>query len=68
MFHRLAVRTSIVAVMPSLTTTNSLADILLEPRRMAGLVSEGMLFDIGFADGIRPVPSGYRPQAAWLTT
>ena len=27
----------------------------LEPRRMRGLVSEGMLFDIGFADGIRPV-------------
>lgn len=27
----------------------------LAPRRMAGRVSEGMLFDIGFADGIRPV-------------
>ena len=27
----------------------------LEPRRMRGLVSEGMLFDIGFADGVRPV-------------
>ena len=27
----------------------------LEPRRMAGQVSEGMLFDIGYADGIRPV-------------
>ena len=27
----------------------------LEPRRMAGEVSEGMLFDIGFADGIVPV-------------
>ncbi len=27
----------------------------LEPRRMAGEVSEGMLFDIGFADGVRPV-------------
>jgi len=27
----------------------------LEPRRMAGEVSEGMLFDIGFADGITPV-------------
>ena len=27
----------------------------LEPRRMAGELSEGMLFDIGFADGITPV-------------
>ncbi len=27
----------------------------LESRRMRGIVSEGMLFDIGFADGIRPV-------------
>ena len=27
----------------------------LEPRRMRGILSEGMLFDIGFANGIRPV-------------
>jgi methionine--tRNA ligase beta chain len=27
----------------------------LEPRPMAGRVSEGMLFDIGYADGLRPV-------------
>jgi methionine--tRNA ligase beta chain len=27
----------------------------LEPRTMAGRVSEGMLFDIGYADGIKPV-------------
>ena len=27
----------------------------LAPRRMAGVVSEGMLFDIGYADGITPV-------------
>jgi len=40
----------------------------LAPRRMAGEVSEGMLFDIGYADGIlpalaqpeRPVPNGAR--------
>jgi methionine--tRNA ligase beta chain len=40
----------------------------LEPRRMAGELSEGMLFDIGYADGIvpvlatpeRPVPDGTR--------
>ena len=42
--------------------------INLEPKRLAGEVSEGMLFDIGFADGIvpalatpeRPVPDGVR--------
>lgn len=27
----------------------------LEPRKMAGEVSQGMLFDIGYADGITPV-------------
>src|SRR5260370_3638333 len=29
----------------------------LEPRKMAGEVSEGMLFDIGYADGVTPVLS-----------
>src|ERR1043165_4113455 len=29
----------------------------LEPRKMRGVVSQGMLFDIGYADGIRPVLS-----------
>jgi len=40
----------------------------LEPRKMAGEVSEGLLFDIGYADGVtpvlavpeRPVPNGTR--------
>lgn len=27
----------------------------LEPKKMAGEISEGMLFDIGFADNIKPV-------------
>jgi methionine--tRNA ligase beta chain len=27
----------------------------LRPRKMAGVMSEGMLFDIGYADGIPPV-------------
>lgn len=27
----------------------------LEPKRMAGETSEGMLFDIGYADGLAPV-------------
>lgn len=26
----------------------------LEPRRMAGVLSQGMLFDIGYADGLPP--------------
>ncbi len=40
----------------------------MEPKRMVGEVSEGMLFDLGYADGIvpalavpeRPVPDGVR--------
>ncbi len=40
----------------------------LEPRKMAGKISEGMLLDIGYADGVtpvlavpeRPVPNGTR--------
>lgn len=40
----------------------------LEPKKMAGEISEGMLFDIGYADGLtpvlavpeRPVPNGTR--------
>jgi len=40
----------------------------LEPRNMRGVLSEGMLFDIGYGDGImpvlsvpeRPVPNGTR--------
>ena len=40
----------------------------LEPRKMRGVVSRGMLFDIGFADGVKPalavpehpVPDGSR--------
>jgi tRNA-binding protein len=29
----------------------------LKPRKMAGEISEGMLFDIGYADGVTPVLS-----------
>lgn len=40
----------------------------LEPQKMAGVVSEGMLFDLGYEDGItpvlaepeKPVPNGTR--------
>ena len=27
----------------------------LEPRKVRGVLSEGMLFDIGYADGVKPV-------------
>jgi tRNA-binding protein len=39
----------------------------LAPRRMAGMVSEGMLFDIGYLDGITPVlamPETWVPDGA----
>ena len=44
--------------------------INLEPKRIMGEVSEGMLLDIGYADGIKPVlalpevevPNGSRPE------
>ena len=48
--------------------TQALFVVNLEPRKMMGELSEGMLFDIGYADGIQPVlavpesvvPSGTR--------
>ena len=48
--------------------TQALFVVNLAPRKMAGVVSEGMLFDIGYADGVepalaqpeRPVPDGCR--------
>jgi methionine--tRNA ligase beta chain len=39
----------------------------LQPRKMMGQVSEGMLFDLGFADGIKPclaVPEQSMPDGA----
>ena len=39
----------------------------LEPKKMAGHVSEGMLFDIGYADGILPalaIPERLVPDGA----
>ena len=38
-----------------LTGKQALFVVNLEPRRMAGDISEGMLFDIGYADGVTPV-------------
>ena len=52
----------------SLAGTQALFVVNLPPRRMAGEVSEGMLFDIGYSDGVlpalavpeHPVPNGSR--------
>jgi tRNA-binding protein len=38
----------------SLSGRQALFVVNLPPRKMAGEISEGMLFDIGYADGIRP--------------
>jgi tRNA-binding protein len=46
----------------------SLFVVNLEPRKICGILSEGLLFDIGYADGItpvlaileKPVPNGTR--------
>ncbi len=38
-----------------LEATQALFVVNLEPRKMMGEVSEGMLFDIGYADGLTPV-------------
>jgi tRNA-binding protein len=38
----------------ALVGTQTLFVVNLEPRPMAGMVSEGMLFDLGYADGLRP--------------
>ena len=52
----------------ALVGVQTLFIVNLEPKRLAGEVSEGMLFDLGYADGIlpafavpeRPVPNGTR--------
>jgi len=51
-----------------ITGRQALFVVNLAPRKMAGEISEGMLFDLGYADGIlpalaqpeRPVPNGTR--------
>ena len=48
--------------------TQALFVVNLEPRKMRGVVSEGMLFDLGYSDGVtpvlaipeKPVPNGTR--------
>jgi len=52
----------------SLVGVQTLFVVNLEPRLLAGEVSEGMLFDLGYADGLspalalpeRPIPNGAR--------
>jgi tRNA-binding protein len=56
------------AALAALIGRQALFVVNLEPRTMAGVVSEGMLFDIGYADGLlpalavpeRPLPDGAR--------
>jgi tRNA-binding protein len=56
--HRRTILAGMKAERPdprALVGLQALFVVNLEPRRMAGEVSQGMLFDIGFADGITPV-------------
>lgn len=39
----------------SIKGSQALFIVNLEPRKMMGETSEGMLFDIGYADGVQPV-------------
>jgi len=51
-----------------ITGKQALFVVNLAPRKMAGVISEGMLFDLGYEDGVdpalampeRPVPNGTR--------
>ena len=55
--HRRTILAGLKAERPepqSLTGVQALFVVNLEPRRMAGEISEGMLFDIGYADGVLP--------------
>jgi tRNA-binding protein len=69
--HRRTILAGMKAERPTpqdLVGVQALFVVNLEPRRMAGEVSEGMLFDIGYADGVlpalaipeRPMPNGAR--------
>ena len=43
------------AEVQSIKGVQALFVVNLEPRKMMGETSEGMLFDIGYADGVQPV-------------
>ena len=56
--HRRTILAGMKAERPdpqALVGIQALFVVNLEPRRMAGEMSEGMLFDIGYADGVTPV-------------
>jgi tRNA-binding protein len=51
----------------ALEGTQALFVVNLQPRKMMGELSEGMLFDIGYADGIQPalaVPESHVPNGS----
>ena len=55
------------ADLSALVGRQALFVVNLEPRKMAGEMSEGMLFDIGYADGVAPalaVPEHPLPDGA----
>ena len=67
--HRRAILAGMKSERPNpreLVGMQALFVVNLEPKRMAGEVSEGMVFDLGYADGIdpalavpeRPLPNG----------
>jgi methionine--tRNA ligase beta chain len=69
--HRRTIVAGLKAERPdpqALVGVQALFVVNLEPRRMAGELSEGMLFDIGYAEGVLPalaiperrVPNGVR--------
>jgi tRNA-binding EMAP/Myf-like protein len=50
------IRVGTISAVADVPNSDRLVRVLnLEPRRIRGELSEGMLFDIGYADGIVPV-------------
>jgi tRNA-binding protein len=68
--HRRRILAGMKAERPTpedLVGVQALFVVNLEPRRMVGEVSEGMLFDIGYADGVLPalaIPERSMPNGA----
>ena len=68
--HQRTILAGIKEERPDPTSLNGLQALFvvnLEPKKMMGELSEGMLFDIGYADGVRPalaVPERVVPNGA----
>ena len=68
--HQRTILAGIKEERPDPTSLNGLQALFvvnLEPKKMMGELSEGMLFDIGYADGLRPalaVPERVVPNGA----